>query len=139
MDLQPAVVVNKSQFPESVHEEADPRASRTDHFRQHFLTDLGNYGLGFAFLAKMSEQQENPSQPFFTRIEKLINQVFFVTDVPRQQIGDEHVGNGVFPMKRLHHGLLVDSQNSAIRQRGCRAHAECLACKGPLTEKVSFT
>ena len=25
MDLQPAVVVNKSQFPEPVHEEADPR------------------------------------------------------------------------------------------------------------------
>jgi len=31
--LQPAVVVNETQLPESVHEEADPRTSRTYHFR----------------------------------------------------------------------------------------------------------
>jgi hypothetical protein len=32
MDLQPAVVVNKSQFPKPVHEEADSRASCADYF-----------------------------------------------------------------------------------------------------------
>jgi hypothetical protein len=26
MDLQPAIVVNKAQFPKAVHEEANPRA-----------------------------------------------------------------------------------------------------------------
>jgi hypothetical protein len=31
----------------------------------------------------MSEQQKDPGQPLFARIEKLINQIFFVTDVPR--------------------------------------------------------
>ena len=92
MNLQPAVVMNKSQFPESVHEEADPRAGSADHFRQHFLTDLGNYCLGFAFLAKMGEQQKNPGKPLFARIEKLIDQIFFKTDVPRQQIDHEQVG-----------------------------------------------
>ena len=56
VDLQPAVVVNESQFPEPVHEEADPRAGGADHFRQRLLTDLGNYGLRFAFLAKVSQQ-----------------------------------------------------------------------------------
>ena len=57
IDLQaPAVVVNKAQFPEPVHEEADPRAGRADHFRQHLLTDLGNYTLGFALFAKMGQQ-----------------------------------------------------------------------------------
>jgi hypothetical protein len=56
VDLQPAIVVDESQFPESVHEEADPRAGCADHFRQHLLTDLGNYTLGFAFLAKMCKQ-----------------------------------------------------------------------------------
>jgi hypothetical protein len=49
----------------------------------------------------MSEQQKDPGQPLFARIEKLINQVFFVTDVPRQQIGHEHVGTFVFPMQRF--------------------------------------
>ena len=73
MDLRAAVVVNKAQFPEPVHEEADPRAGRASHFRQHLLTDLGNDGFRYPFLGKMGEQQQDPGQPFFTRIEKLIN------------------------------------------------------------------
>src|SRR5208283_2380521 len=81
--LQTAVVMNETQFPESVHEKTDSRTSRTDHLGQGLLADLGNYRLGFAFLAKMSEQQKDPGQPFFARIEKLIHQIFFVTDVPR--------------------------------------------------------
>ena len=85
MNLQciAGVIINKSQFPEPVHEEADPRAGCADHFRQHLLTDLGNYTLLFAFLAKMSEQQKDPGQPLFAGVEKLINQVFLVTNVPR--------------------------------------------------------
>ena len=63
MDLQTAVVMDESQFPEPVHEEADPRARCADHFRQHLLTDLGNSRLGFAFLAEMSKQQKDPGQP----------------------------------------------------------------------------
>src|ERR1039457_4222188 len=89
MDLQPAIVVNKTQFSEPVHEEADPRAGCANHLRQHLLTDLGDYRLGYAFLAKMSEQQKDPGQSLFARIEKLINQVFFVTDVRRQPKGYE--------------------------------------------------
>jgi hypothetical protein len=73
VDLQPAIVVNEAQFSKPVHEEADSRAGRADHFRQHRLTDLGNYSLGFPFLAKMSEQQKDPGQPLFAGIEKLIN------------------------------------------------------------------
>jgi hypothetical protein len=75
VDLQTAVVVNKAQFPEPVHE-ADPRAGSADHFRQRLLTDLRDYGFRNAFLAKMSEQQKDPGQPLFARIEKLINQIW---------------------------------------------------------------
>src|ERR1019366_4432349 len=39
MDLQPAAIVNKAQFPEPVHEEADPRAGCADHLPQHLLTE----------------------------------------------------------------------------------------------------
>ena len=52
MDLKPAVVVNKAQFPEPIHEEADPRARCADHFRQRLLTDLGHYTLGLPSLPK---------------------------------------------------------------------------------------
>ena len=33
VDLQLAVVLDEAQFPESVHEKADSRTSRADHFR----------------------------------------------------------------------------------------------------------
>ena len=102
MDLEaPAIVVNKSQFPEPVHEKTDSRAGGADHFCQHLLADLGNYGLGFAFLAKMSEQQKDSGQPLFAGIKELINQIFFVTDVPRQQTGHEQVGKFVLERREI--------------------------------------
>ena len=56
VDLQPAVVVDESQFPEPIHKKAHSRASGADHFCQRFLTDLWHHGLRNPFLAKMSEQ-----------------------------------------------------------------------------------
>ncbi len=56
MNLQPAIIVNKAQFSEAIHEEADPRARCAHHFGQRLLADLGNYRLGLAFLAKLGEQ-----------------------------------------------------------------------------------
>ena len=75
MNLQiiPGVIVNKSQFPEPVHEKANPRASRAYHICEGLLTDLGDYSLGLPFLAEVSQQQQNPSQSFFAGIEKLVN------------------------------------------------------------------
>src|SRR5580658_794314 len=42
-------------------------------------------------------------------------------------------------MKRLHHGFLVDVQNSAIRHCGRTAHADSLARERTFTEKVPLT
>jgi len=42
----------------------------------------------------------------------------------------------MFPMKRFHHRFLLDSQNSAIRQCGCRAHPESLPRQRTFTEEV---
>ena len=55
VDFQPAVVVNKSQFPEPVHKKTHSRSGRTDHFRQALLADLPNHGLRNTGFAKMSE------------------------------------------------------------------------------------
>jgi hypothetical protein len=56
VDLQTAVVVNETQFPEAVHEKTDSRTSRADHFGQHLLTDFGDHSFRIALLAEMSEQ-----------------------------------------------------------------------------------
>ena len=68
----------------------------------------------------------------------MIDQIFFVSDVPRQQVGHEQVGQFVFPMERLHHGLLIDSQNSAIRHCGRRPHAKRLTGQRTFTEELAL-
>ena len=62
MDHQPVVsgVIDKAQLPELIHEMTDPRPGCADHFCQAILTDSGKHRFGSAFLAKMSEQQEDP-------------------------------------------------------------------------------
>ena len=134
----PAVIVDEAQLPEPVHEKTNPRASCTDHFRQHLLTDLGDYSLGHAFLAEMSQQQQNPGQSFFTGIEKLVNQIFFVSDVPCQQICHEYIRKRVFPVQDLHHGLLIDSHHRAIGHCGCGAQAERLPSKATFSEEIAL-
>src|ERR1017187_5569943 len=69
----------------------------------------------------------------------MVNHILFASDVPRQQICDEQIRKGMFPMKRVHHGLLLNSQNSAIGHCGCSAHAERLACKRTFAEETLIT
>ena len=57
-----------------LRQKADPGASGADHLSQHLLRNIGDHSFGLAFLAKMSEQQKDPSQPLFAGIEELIHQ-----------------------------------------------------------------
>ena len=92
MDLQAfAAVVNEAHLPEPVHEEIHPRPRCAHHLCEGLLTHLGDYSLGFTFLAEMSQQEQHAGEPFLSEIEKLVNLIRFVSDVPRQQIGYEHV------------------------------------------------
>jgi hypothetical protein len=86
----------------------------------------------------MSQQEQHPGQSFFTGIEKLVNQIFFVSDVPCQQICYEHVGKGVFPVKHFHHRPLVDSHHGAIGHGGCGAQAQWLPCQATLPEEIAL-
>ena len=84
MDRQPAggaVVIDKTQLLEVVHEMTDPRPGGAHHLRQVFLIDSGKDTLGATFLAKMSQQQENPGQALLAGVEKLIDQIPFGSDV----------------------------------------------------------
>jgi hypothetical protein len=47
--VQPAVVVNKAQSAELIHEETDAGARGADHLGEHFLTDLRDHRLRLAF------------------------------------------------------------------------------------------
>jgi hypothetical protein len=71
--LETTVVVDESQLPEAVHEEADSGARRADHLREGFLTDLRDYGFRNAFLAEMSQQQQNARKSLFAGVEELVD------------------------------------------------------------------
>ena len=83
VDRQPVViaVIDKAMFPEPVHEMTDPGPGRADHLCQAILTDSGDYGFSLAILAKMRKQQENSSQTLLARVEKLVDEILFVSDV----------------------------------------------------------
>lgn len=42
LNLKSAIAMNETQSSEFIHGEADPRASCTDHSRQHWLDTLGS-------------------------------------------------------------------------------------------------
>jgi hypothetical protein len=83
MDLQPAhgaLVIDKTQLLELVHEMTDPRPGGAHHLRQVFLIDSGKDTLGPTFLAKMREQQENPGQTLLAGVEKLVDEILFISE-----------------------------------------------------------
>ena len=61
LEIAAAMIVNEPQFPKSVHEKAHPRARRAYHLCDSFLTDIGDWSLMHAFLAEVSQQEQNPS------------------------------------------------------------------------------
>jgi hypothetical protein len=69
---------------------------------------LGITVSGTPSFPKMSQQKQNPSEPFFAGIKKVIDQVLFVTNVPPQHIRYKLIREGVFAVKGKHHCLLVN-------------------------------
>src|SRR5436309_7492891 len=115
----------------------DPRPGCADHLCQAILTDSGKHRFGSALLAKMSEQQEDPSQTFFTRVEKLVHEIRFVSDVTREQMRDEQFRDLVPLVKHAQHQQLLDPEEIAICDRCGRCHAQRLACQASLAEELT--
>jgi hypothetical protein len=86
-------------------------SSCAHHLCKGFLTDFGNCNFGLSVLTEVSQQEKNTSKSFLAGIEKLVNQILFVSDVPCQQICHEHIGKSVPSVKHFHHGLLIDSHH----------------------------
>jgi hypothetical protein len=59
VDLKMPVVVDEAHVTKFVHEMANPRSGRPDHFGECLLADLGNYRLWPAFLSEIREQKKD--------------------------------------------------------------------------------
>jgi len=55
------VVPNEVQFPEPIHEEIDPPASRAHHLGESFLSDVRNRNLRLSLLPELRQQEKNTS------------------------------------------------------------------------------
>src|ERR1700757_5454299 len=58
MDLDFSIVADEPKPAEFIHEEANPRSGRADHFSKRFLTDLDANGLRAGFLAEICQQTQ---------------------------------------------------------------------------------
>src|SRR3984885_816898 len=92
MDFNTAVVVDESRLTKLFHEMAYARSGGADHLGERLLTDLRDQGLRSAFLAEIRQQQEQSRQPFLSRVEELIEKVFFNADISGQHMRHEHLG-----------------------------------------------
>jgi hypothetical protein len=91
VNFQTAVIVNKTELSEPVHEEVHSRSGCADHFRQGFLAYFRNYVLRPSFFAKVSQKQKRPSQALLSRVKELINQVCLSLVVAANEICDKQV------------------------------------------------
>src|SRR6266478_2073675 len=137
VDVDLAVVLDESQFPEFVHEKIDPRPRCPDHLRQHLLRHFGKHLLRLALRAIARQQQQGARQPFLARIEQLVDQVLFDSYVSRQHIRDEAVGELVLLVEHANHLLFFNDQHGGGRNRGRRRHANGLARQAPFAKKIA--
>ena len=103
MDLDMAIVVEKTQFTEFIHKKADARSGRADNFRQCLLADVGTDRLRLAILSEIRQQQKRTREPSFARIEKLINEICFNSAVAAQKMGHEQFGKSWLLMEEFQH------------------------------------
>jgi hypothetical protein len=113
MDRQRAVaiVIDKAELPELVHEMTDPRPGGADHLGQLCLIDFGKCRSVSISLAKTRKQQEDPGQAFLAEIEESIDEIFFDSDQTGKQIGDKEFCKGRLLMDQANQGSLFHTDD----------------------------
>src|SRR5690242_3037818 len=92
MHFQRAIVLDKAQLPESVHEKTYSGARGADNLGQSLLADFWNYLLRFTGFAEICQQEQNPGQSLLTGVEELIYKISLEPDVSRKYVHQKHFG-----------------------------------------------
>src|SRR5580658_1722064 len=91
MNLHAAVVLDEAQFTEVVQKETDSGAGGADHLGQRLLADLGDHELCLALLTEVGRQEQQASQSLLPGIKKLVHQILFDANVPRENVAQKQV------------------------------------------------
>jgi hypothetical protein len=98
-----AIVFDEAHFLKFIHEKTDASARGSDNSRQSLLRHLANDFLRLVFVPVASKEKESASQPFFTGVEKLIDQILLDTDVPGKHLRHETIRQFMVSVKRAEH------------------------------------
>src|SRR5229473_3586795 len=137
VDVDLAVVLDKAQSPEFVHEKIDAGPRCANHLGQHLLRYFGKHLLRLASRAIAREQQQSARQPFLAGVEELVDQVLLDSHVSRKHISDETVGELVFLVERANHLIFLNDEHGGWRNRGRGRHANGLARKASFPKKIA--
>jgi hypothetical protein len=135
--MQPAVVFDVAQLTKLVHKSTDPTAGCAYHFCQSLLGNLSDDFLWLLRFSVPSDQQQYAGQAFFTRIKKLVGQVFFEANIAFEHVSNKQVGELMFLMNHANHFLLLYSQHGGRFEGGGCGRTKRLACYATFTEKIS--
>src|SRR4029079_7387979 len=103
-----AVIADKTQLPEPVHEKADARTGGSYHLSQRFLAYLSEDRFRLAFLAIIRQQEQESRQPPLAGIEQLVDQIALDPDGPVEDMSHEHLREGRLFLEQANHCGLFD-------------------------------
>src|ERR1035437_8570783 len=119
-----AVVINKAELAETIHEVVDARSRGADHFRETFLRYLGNQLFRFTWLAKLRHQQEYPRQMFFAGVEELVDKIGLDAHTTSKKKFDEYLGEGMFLVHHTEHFLPLYLEGGAVGNGSGSGHMQ---------------
>jgi len=111
MNFEVAVVADKAQFAEFIHEKADTRTRRTHDIGQCLLADPRNDWLRLAVLSEISQQEEDPRQPLFAGIEQVVHQILLNPGAAGQQVIQEQLHECRLVVEHATDGSLLNSSD----------------------------
>src|ERR1700691_2501463 len=137
VDVDLAVVFDESQFLEFVHEQIDSGSRRTNDLRQHLLRYFGKRFLRLSGRTVAREQQQSAREALLGRVEKLIDEICFNSNVSRQHMSDEAVRELVFLVEHANHLVFLNDEHGGGCNRGSSRHVNGLTRKAPFTKEIA--
>src|ERR1700674_265107 len=87
-----AIVADEPQLTKFVHETVDAGPGSADHLGERLLADLRYDRFRRPLLAKICKDQKEARQALFARVEKMVDEIRFHSNVAGQQTRGEQLG-----------------------------------------------
>ena len=135
--LEGSAIVDQAELAELVQQVVYPRTGRTNHIRQHHLSDVQYRSRAAFTLPDVREPQENSPQSLLDRSEELIDQCRFRLETMRYQVAREGAGEVRPIAQQPRHQASVDPDDFSILDDDGRCRAAQTARKAFFTAEIA--